>query len=250
MRFIEKKRQIIINEMEVGRGSNKIFSHPVTLEPTYKAIPAKPDKSYFARRTSSDVEKKDLYVLHKCDEIYKLQFIRIRPSKEDNNSLDEAEQFILSLPCKSPISFEIVGHDKNVRFQFTVEESQTDIIFSQFRSHFPNADAFIKEDLIKDVLPVLPIIHAYRLKSSHFFPVCLVSPLELYRSLFGFLGNLDNQQVGVYQILFAPATNNWQDNMRQVSRNRYDQHSPFFDIPDLPKSVDKKISKTIFAPST
>ena len=74
--------------------------------------------------------------------------------------------------------------------------------------------------------------------------VCLTP----YRTLCGVLGNLLQGEAGVLQILFSSVRHNWRDNMLRASRNPDDlSQSPFVDLPSLPKSADKKLSKPLFA---
>ena len=130
----------------------------------------------------------------------KLSIIRIKPSREDKNSPDSAEQLILSLPVLNPISFEIVGFEGKISFQAAIEENQTDTLIHQLSAHIPGADVYTEEDLLKKAVPAHAMARAYRLKSSHFFPLTPTTEGDPYRTLFGCLGNLKQGQAAVLQV--------------------------------------------------
>ncbi|MDA8088366.1 MAG: hypothetical protein M0Z75_16920 [Nitrospiraceae bacterium] len=249
MSILEERRKLIADEMEVGRGSAFVYDYPVSLEPPFKPFSFRPEKrslfdSLFQHRDKTPQSLPD-NLRHG-----RLNFIRIKPSREDKYSLDIAEQFILALPVSSPIAFEIIGQGGKIRFQIVSEENQAPSIISQVSSHFPGADVYPEEDLLNDVLSANAVARAYRLKNTHFLPLNVNGSADPYRTLFGCLANLDRGRVGAFQILFAPVTQNWLDNIYKASRNQYDpSQSPFFDIPKLPAIVDKKLSKILYAAS-
>ncbi len=250
MGVIGQKRKIIIEEMEKGRGSAKIFSHPVSLEPPFRPFGLREEHNSFLKRLFSNMPDNSRRIAEKSPDNQRFLFIRITPSTDDKNTLITAEQFILSLPASNPISFEIIGHNRRIFFQITVKENQVNPVLSQLRSHFPNAEAHTEKDYIRTTFSSRPYCRAYRLKNSHFFPLCIDDKIDPFRPLFGFLGNLSKAQAGAFQILFTPVRHNWQENMRQASRNPYDPKlSVFFDLPNLPKIVDDKISRPLYAVS-
>ena len=253
MTLIEEKKKRIIEEMEAGRGSSEIFSYPVTLEPSFSLFNLRPQKASLIDNLVGRRKRPLPQMIKKADsKVSELNFISVNPSREDKNSLEAAEQFIISLPSSHPISFEIIGIDNRISFQFVVPENDSHAVCSQLRTYFPGADVgVLEEDALKSALPSRPTARVYRLKSSHFFPFSLVSDkaLDPLGSLYGMLGNLKNGQLGALQVLFAPVAHDWQDNMSRASRNPYDQSSPFTDLPNLPKLVDRKIAKPLYAVS-
>lgn len=244
----EERRKLITDEMEAGRGSDSIFDYPVPLEPPFKPFSFRPEKrSVFDGLFRREGTIPQVVVSDKAKR-GRLSFIRIKPSREDKYSLDIAEQFVLSLPVLSPIAFEIIGHGGKIRVQIAAEESSTDSIISQVSSHFPGADVYPEEDLLRDAMPSGAVARAYRLKTTHFLPLSFHTDGDPYRTLFGCIGSLEKGSMGALQLLFTPIINNWQDNIWRASRTQYDpSQSPFIDLPGLPKSVDKKISKPLFA---
>jgi len=254
MGIIEEKRKLIMGEMEAGRGGDRIFSHPVSLEPPFRPYLARQLGSLrdpLFKRLFGETQKVST-VDNNISNIGELRFIRIKPSREDENSLESAEQFVLSLPPESPLSFEVIGHSGKISFQMALNSFLVDPVISQVRSHFPNMEAVIEKDLIKSAWSPQAVGRAYRLKSTHFLPLGLVSEksLDPLRSILGSLSSLGPKELGVLQVLFVPVKEDWQDNMRRTSRSRYDPSlSPFVDLPQLPKSVDKKIARPLYAVS-
>lgn len=248
MGIIEERRKVIMAEMEAGQGSAQIFPYPVSLEPPFKPFSSRPERPPFFGSLFQGPEK--VYPAKPEKEInFRLGFIQIKPSNEDKNSLESAEHLILSLPSSSPMAFEVIGSDKKISFQLAAEESKTDMIVSQVRSHFPNAEVSIEgKDLLRD-MPHGSVARAYRLKTSNFLPLCLTTDgIDPLRTLLGCLDNLEKGEMAIFQILFSPVKENWQDNMRRASRNPYDpSQSLFIDFPQLPKSVDKKLARPLFA---
>ena len=249
MSTIEERRELIKAEMEVGQGSAFVYDYPVSLEPPFKPFSFRPEKRSLFDSLFQRIDK-NVQSLPDNSRHGRLCFIRIKPSREDKYLLDIAEQFILALPVSSPIAFEIIGQGGRIKFQIASEENQAPAVISQVSSHFPGADVYPEEDSLKDVLSTRAVARAYRLKNTHFLPLNVNGSTDPYRTLFGCLANLDRGRVGAFQILFAPVTQNWPDNIYKASRNQYDpSQSPFFDIPKLPAIVDKKLSKILYAAS-
>lgn len=245
---VENIRKNILNEMESGRGSGQIYGHPVSLEPPFKRFSHVPEEQSFFKKLFS--RENGNLTFNSEEPANGLAFIRIAPSKENRGALEKTLQFLVSLPSGNPIAFEIIGFEGEVHFQIAVRQTKADTLIAQLRSHFNGADIWAMEkDLLDEAVSPQASARVYRLKASHFFPLGVGGhgQLDAYTALLGGLGGLKDGQTGVYQVLFAPVASNWQDNMRQASRSQHDpSQSPFIDLPNLPKSVDEKLSKPLF----
>ncbi|MBI5695305.1 MAG: ATP-binding protein [Nitrospirae bacterium] len=250
MGIIDERRRLISGEMEAGRGSPEVHARPVSLEPPYKPFSLRPEKRSLFDGLFGRVQDAAPIMSKHSDNTSRFSFIHIKPSREDKNSPEIAEQLILSLPAINPISFEIVGYEGKIIFQAAVEESLADSLIHQISAHIPGADLYSEEDLLKKAVLNHATARAYRLKSSHFFSMEPATECDPYRTLFGCIGNLKQGQLAVVQILITPVSQDWQGNMRKASRNLFDPaQSPFVDLPQLPKLVDKKLLKPLFAVS-
>lgn len=249
MRVLEEKRKSILDEMEKGQGSSKVLPYSVGLEPPFKPFIHKLEKrSFFQNLFARNDEVESISSESKA---FNPGFIQIFPARDEKCALENAEQFMISLQGESPAFWEIVCAGKQIRFQLSVDKAQTEIIASQIRAHFPGADASIEEnDLLKQAKAENLFARAYRLRASHFFPLGFASRLsDSYRALFGVFDNVGAGQAA-FHVTFIPVKNNWKDNLYLASRTQYDpSQSPFSDLPQLPKLVDKKISKPLFAVS-
>lgn len=246
MGIIEERRRLITAEMEAGRGSEHVLPHPVSLEPPFKPFNLRRERTSLLSGLLKG-RQEERTTQPEPTAMNNPRFIRIKPSVEDKNALEMAERFILSLPTTSPVAFEVIGHGGRISFQLLVEEAQAEAAASQVGTHFPGSDVYPDADLLQSQPIVLA--HSYRLKTSHFFPLSSIIDGDQYRTLFACLGTLGLGQIGVLQVLIAPVKEDWQANMQQASRNVYDSSSPFIDLPQLPKSVDKKLTRPLFAVS-
>lgn len=247
MRVLEEKRKLIIEEMEKGQGSPAALPYPVELEPPFKPFTHKLEKRSFIQNLFAKKENIKNYSVIKP---HNPGFVQILPSRDEKCALENAEQFLTSFPRGSPAFWEIICMGKQIRFQVSVEKTRTGNIASQIRTHFPGTDVLTEEkDWLEEANGKNLFARAYRLRASHFFPLVQVTGSDPYSALFGVFDNIGSG-FAVFQVAFIPVRNNWKDNLYLTSRNRYDpSQSPFADLPNLPKLVDKKISKPLFAVS-
>lgn len=248
MRVLEEKRRLVLEEMGRGQGSPAVLSYPVELEPPFKPFTHKLEKRSFLQNFF-DRKSESRSVQVKINS-FNPGFIRILPARDEKCALENAEQFLTSFPGGSPVFLEIACTGKQIGFQLTVDKAQTENIAAQIRAHFPGADAMVEEkDLLEEAKYQNLIARAYRLRASYFFPLVQATGFDPYRALFGVFDNIGSG-VAAFQVAFIPVRNNWKENLYLASRSQYDPgQSPFADLPHLPKLVDKKISKPLFAVS-
>lgn len=248
MRALEEKRRLILEEMENGQGSPVVLSYTVELEPPFKPFTHKLEKRSFLQNfLSRKVESRSVQAKINS---FSPGFIRILPARDEKNTIENAEQFLTSFSGGSQAFLEIVCTGKQIGFQLTVDKAQTENIAAQIRAHFPGGDATVEErDLLEEAKGQTLLARAYRLRASHFFPLIQSTGFDPYRALFGVFDSIDSG-VAAFQVAFIPVRHNWKDSLYIASRSQYDPgQSPFADLPHLPKLVDKKISKPLFAVS-
>lgn len=248
MRILEEKKKKLLEEMGKGRGSPAVLSYPVELEPPFNPFTHKLEKrSFFRNLLSKKIENRS--VQPKIDSLDP-GFIRILPARDEKCALENAERFLASFFGGSPAFLEIVCAGKQIGFQLSVVKAQIENIAAQIRAHFPGADAMVEErDLLEQAKGQNLLARAYRLSASHCFPLVQATGVDPYRALFGVLDNVGSG-FAAFQVAFIPVRNNWKENLYLASRSQYDpSQSPFVDLPNLPKLVDKKISNPLFAVS-
>lgn len=248
MRVLLEKRRLIIEEMGRGQGSPAVLSYPVELEPPFKPFTHKLEKRSFIQNLfGRKIESRSVRAkINPFDP----GFIRILPARAEKCALENAEQFLPSFQGGSPAFLEIACTGKQIGFQLTVDKAQIESRAAQIRAHFPGADATVEEkDLLEEAKGQTLLARAYRLRSSHFFPLVQATGFDPYRALFGVIDNIGSG-LAAFQVAFIPVRNDWKENLYLASRIQYDPgQSPFADLPHLPKLVDKKIAKPLFSVS-
>ncbi len=249
MGIINERRRLILKEMAAGQGSDRVFDRPVSLEPSFTPFNLQVRRSSFFESLLGQTNDRHSPIGDRAEKkTSPLGFIRIKPSREDKNGSETAEQFLLSLHANQPVAFEVIGENSRIGFQVVLSKELISRTVPLVRAQLPSAD--VSEG--KDLMGALSVAKAYRLRGSAFFVLSQITDqsLDPLRMLFGPLSDLEQGRRGVFQVLFTPIVHDWPDNMRRASRSPYDSsQSPFGDLPGLPKLVDRKISKPLFAVS-
>lgn len=229
--------------MEMGRGGRTTLPTPIGLEPLM--IPFTWE-SATCSGSSRPLRNEGGY-----SSIGDLRCIQIKPSRDDQGTLEVAEQLLVSLPISRPVAFEVIGQAGRICFQMVASGDEVPIIVSQLNHYYPGSEAFLTpSDRLREIQQGIHVARAYRLKNSHFFPLGMARNVQdPFYALCGTM-TCNAPHPVMLQILFTPATKNWKENMRAASRDRFDPtQSPFYDLPHLPKVVDQKVAKPLFAVS-
>lgn len=168
-------------------------------------------------------------------------------------SRDAAEQFLLSLHyAHAPFSFELVGSANSIQVLFTCRAGDAPRLRQQLRSYFPEcgirshhgfpASLWHRESDNESVIVDFGLSHEF------------VLPLRAYRSfdidplvaVAGALGELADDEVAVFQILFQEATAPWAESvLRAVTDNEGGAFFP--DAPDMVARAREKVSRPLYA---
>ena len=242
MRTVNFRAEATRFEMERGRGGKEVYHFPIVLEPAFSLFSHRkkrslvPDSSY---GDGASVEK-----VHPWTAVA----VRVRPSREDKSLQELAEQFLLSLSCQ--VGFEIIAHRGRIACQVMVSPQIAPTVIAHLTTLYPKSEAFKAEDLLGQIPRGSVVVTNYRLRESHFFPLRTDFKLDTYGSLFGALAGLGADQFGAFQVILAPASHNWRENIRLAARSDFDPaKSVFYDLPDLPKIANRKVAKPLFAVS-
>ena len=236
----------IRQEMEKGKGDASIYTHPVNLEPpftpfrhTMRSVPERQNLVSIRNQDSRNVSNHQ-----------ELTFIRIRPSREARVTSALEEQLLLALASAREVSFEVVCLRKMISMQMAVDADRCPHVIGCIHGLYPNAEAYVSEDLLRPVTTESMMVSNFGLRESHFFPLQTDLRLDTYGPLFGALGGLAADEFAVLQILFVPVTHDWKTNIVKASSDEYEPNkSPFYDLPHLPKMADRKTSKPLYAVS-
>ena len=126
-----------------------------------------------------------------------------------------AENLLLSFSYLSyPVSFEIIGREKEIVVQFACAETDAAHVKAQIKAHLP--EVLIREtasflvDAWVDSEPE-SIIVDFGLSNEFFLPLktSSYSDTDLFVSVIGALESLEAGEVAIFQVLFQKAQNDW-----------------------------------------
>lgn len=247
MNLFQLRISRIKKEMRKGIGSVTVYPYPISLEPIFELfqLPDSTPSIYerLFRKTSQETP-------NRYERPSPYAFIHIRPSVEDKTNLQGAEHILTALHITMPASFEIIGTHSRIVIQMAVSPEDRRGVIGTLAASYPQAEIFAKEDVLNKYFGHSPIyIQHYHLAESHFFPLLMdIKRVDPYISLFGALSGLGENEAGCLQVLYSPCRNDWGSNMLKASRSEHDPSaSPFSDLPELPKLVQKKIESPLFS---
>jgi hypothetical protein len=229
-------------EMERGRGGDYVSPAPVALEPVFKPF------SYGRSERQAESYPTEPEYQNEESTYSQVQTLCIRPCREGKWQKDLAEQLLVSLTGQ--LSFELLCRDGRVACQMA---AAPELILSTkgiLSTLYPETEAYESEDHLSRLANGQILVSGYRLKVSHFFPLRNEFKSDPFNTLLGGFASLNDGQFGMLQVIFSPVYNGWRDNILLASRSEYDQgKSAFYDLPDLHKSAEKKVSQPLYAVS-
>lgn len=258
-----------------GRGWN-VWGYPVELEPPYvpffHTLPFEPEeiddgrKPTFLSSIADKFQKKSLPSPKESQPALIDYSDDIVPSPSNDNStlseisitllphqkitFDSAEQFLLNLSnCSSPLSFEIIGTKESISVRFTCRSTDLLQLRQQVKAYFP--DSVLSEE-IEPLENICNYEHENAVIDfglSHEF----MRPLRTFIGfdpdpLIGIIGameDLEESEVGVFQILFQAVRNPWTESI-QRSVIDYEGNPFFVDSPEMVHLAKEKIRKPLF----
>lgn len=176
--------------------------------------------------------------------------VRLAPDQEV--SLAAAEGLLLSLRyAKRPVSFEVVGTDREIVFQFLCDEADRPQLESQLQTFFPGAGTSDNRDRLAPALEGAgsrALVIDFGLDREFFQPIrsfrdFRVDPLS---GGVGALSNLREGEKGALQVLFVPVRNEWGESIRRAVID-YDGKPFFADGQEMVRLANLKASKPLFA---
>lgn len=180
-----------------------------------------------------------------------LEAIQIKLPKERRVTPEKMKALLLMLSrTNRPMSFEIIGTEREVIIQFVCSEYDTDTVITYSNAYFPEysvrkTDAFV-DAILQPHLATYVV--DYGLRHEFVRPIHMTKNFSL-DPLIGLVGVLDKlaegEQAGI-QILFQPVVNQWKESIiRSVSFP--DGTSFFRDVPEAPQLAKEKTQSQLYA---
>jgi hypothetical protein len=163
------------------------------------------------------------------------------------------EQFLLNLTyCSEPLSFEVLGLPDEILVQLTCRERDLLQLKQQLTAYFPEAVLTLKSGYLIErwnrQLENETVVIDFGLSREFMLPLKTFKDFNT-DPLIGIVGSLSELQegeLGLFQILFQPTRNPWPDSiMRAVTDG--DGRSFFSDSPEIVSLARTKVSQPLFA---
>lgn len=255
---------------QLGRGWH-IFELPVRLEPPFHPFishsPKRPIQvpddglhlnllnqviRYFKNKKQKPAEEEEFVIepyLFRNTE--RPVCFGITLAKEHKVRIQESEQLLVMLSqCEYPISFEIIGNNRNISIQIACHTSDARKVSGQIQAYFPEAILQEQKDKIDELLLTCPYISAidYGLQQEFMRPIAMAESFDLdpFIGLFGAFDQLQEGTHAVIQVQFQSVLHPWaQSIIRSVTDG---EGKPFFaDAPDMVPLAKEKVAHPLFA---
>ncbi len=162
----------------------------------------------------------------------------------------QMEQLLLMLSyCQSQISFEIIATHSKIRLQFVCRELDTMQVQNQVKAFFPNC---ILNNVSEEKYNIIPdgknaFSIDYGLADEFMRPLYSENSFDLdpYTGLFGILGNINEGEQAVVQILFKGAINPWSESIIR-SVTDHTGGAFFLDAPEMVPLAKEKIASPLY----
>lgn len=198
---------------------------------------------------SEQLEKPDIYPIPFPHD-NEIQELQVSFPVTAEISQEYCEQFLLSLSSSSlPISFEILGTREEISLHFGCRTTDIYFLHQQIKAFFP--EAIVREgEVIKEKLEEGPYSFVVDCGLNEEF----MRPIKTFKhfnpdpltTIYGALANLNDQEIGLVQILFQSTEAPWASSIIRAVRTD-DGTSFFADAPEMVKLAEKKISRPLFS---
>lgn len=180
-----------------------------------------------------------------------IEAIQVKLPKDRRVIPEKMKALLLMLSRNNrPLSFEIIGTEKEIIIQFVCSEFDTDTIITYLNAYFPDysvrrSDAFL-QSIIQPDLSTFVVDFGLRYEFVRPLQIAKNYSLDPLTGIMGVLEHLtENQQAGI-QILFQPVLNQWKESIvRSVSFP--DGTSFFTDVPEAPQLANEKTQSPLYA---
>lgn len=166
---------------------------------------------------------------------------------------DTALQFFLNLSyCSGPVSFEVIGWAERIVIQLACFEADYEILLEQLKAFYPDLIFHPDPGFLKrfwyEKSEGRSLVVDFGLSEEFTRPLRTYSafdPDPLIGIVAG-LSNLQEGEVGIYQVLFQPVASPWAESIL-YSLTDWEGNSFFLDAPEMLKMARQKISRPLVA---
>jgi hypothetical protein len=181
------------------------------------------------------------------DALTELQIVLPQEFDGERDSLD---QFFSSIAlCREPLTFELLGVHKKVTAQFVCASNDTAVVRRQLQTYFPQVQVKVlqndllqawntcsgEEELVVDC--GLGREFVFMLSTEKFEP---------FVGIVGALSQLRTDELGLFQVLWQPVSENWRENILNAVTDGEGKPS-FVNMPELTEAAEQKASKPLYA---
>jgi hypothetical protein len=160
------------------------------------------------------------------------------------------EHFLRSLTfCREPVAFELIGTPGQVRMQFAAQERDAPLVRRQLQAYFPEAvfqpcDGTLEASWETSESEAMLVVE-FGLEREFMFPLA-TGKLDPFIGIIGALSELRPGEVGLFQVLFEPAREEWAESI--VNSVTGDGGKPFFvNMPELAAEGENKVKCPLYA---
>lgn len=166
-------------------------------------------------------------------------------------SRETTEQLLLALAAaRTPVAFEITGAADGIALQFAVSPEDRAQVRHQVEAHAPEAVLSDAAPSLRERWETAPgesLVADFGLSEEFVCPLAAVSRFDAdpLASVVGALAGLGEGELGVLQVLFAPALAPWAGSIMRAATDGAGK-SFFADAPEIAKLAAEKVSHPLF----
>lgn len=172
--------------------------------------------------------------------------------KDFNASKTIAENLLLSCAYAShPVSFEVIGNSKEIVIQIASTGIDSVQVKQQIKSHLPSCVIIETDDYLENTWlsgSDESLIVDFGLSNEFMLPLNASGSRfenDILTTIIGAISNLKNGEVGIFQVLFQKAKQNWAEEI--ISSVRHFDGTPFFrNSPEMIPLAKQKVNRPLF----
>lgn len=184
------------------------------------------------------------------EEFFRTEILELNvsvPSKLNVNA-DSFAPILYSLEyVREPIAFELLGLPEDIRLSFAGNPGDMRSLERTLQSHVPEATLMLHDSVLQAEWERREFLETavveFGLERPWAFPVA-TNTHDIFIDVAAVLGGLDEGELGLFQVLFAPVQNDWRNTLiRALSQGG----KPLFvNAPELYKSAERKVASPLF----